>query len=117
MPHRGNNYYSIIESKVFDNLDDMFNHIVESTNKEYETIKKEDICVDIGKPFSDERLGWAIEYYVCVTRYGDVNYIEKYHCPQCIGYMTIVDDKDLKEVQEKMEQSTITQKYKKGEEK
>lgn len=45
----------------------------------------DDVVVDIGSTTDDPRIGWHNTMYVCVKRYGNENFMEKYGVPQCIG--------------------------------
>lgn len=44
----------------------------------------DDIVID-DEAIDDERCGWHDTRYVCVKRYGNENYMQKYGCPQCVG--------------------------------
>lgn len=70
------------EERAFGSMEALLDYLVEDNHNLF---SKEDIF------FSyygyDGRIDWET-YVVCVRRFGDEDYVEKYHCPQCIGYMT-----------------------------
>lgn len=80
-PHRGSLADSMAEAREFENEDEMKAFIEASVQGFY---KKENIV--IGKSIGiDERINWGENFYVCVTKAGEEDYIEKYDTPQCIG--------------------------------
>lgn len=70
------------EEVTFDKMEELLEFLVIDG---YHQFSKEDVY------FSyygyDDRIDWET-YIVCTGKLGDENYMEKYHCPQCIGYMT-----------------------------
>jgi hypothetical protein len=91
-PHRGGLQESIAESKEFETEEEMKDFIF-NYHKEYffslgykqPPFDIDDIVINKERKANDERCGWHDTMYVCVKRYGNKNYIEKYGCPQCIG--------------------------------
>lgn len=86
-PHRGGMVESMAETVEFESLYDMKAYIVK---KDFETwgrpmLSVDDIVID-EDVISDDRIGWEDVRYVCTKRYGSEDFIEKYGCPQCIGY-------------------------------
>ena len=72
--------------KEFNTVEDMLNWICEDS----EICGKEMIAVeDINLSYYcyDERIDWQT-FVVTVNKWGNENYLEKYHCPQGIGFMT-----------------------------
>lgn len=89
--HRGGLVESMETAKEFETKDDMLQYIYQ-IHKDYanslgyqETFFNiEDIVIDEKNLIYDERCGWNT-MYVCVKRYGEDDYIEKYGSAQCIG--------------------------------
>lgn len=80
-PQRGGLDEAMSEMKVFENIADLLDYIVEDWQG---YIKIEDIC--FSKSYGlDGRINWKSWRYVCVSRIGDENYISKYNTPQAIG--------------------------------
>jgi hypothetical protein len=86
-PHRGGLADSMAEAREFATIDEMKEYIYKIWNdkpgKEWFSI--EDIV--IGKSIgNDDRIGWKNVRHVCIKRFGNEDYIEKYGCPQCIAW-------------------------------
>jgi hypothetical protein len=76
-PHRGGLVESMKESEIFDDEDQLKNHII----KKWEgLISFEDIVIN-DDSVNDERIGWKDSRYVCTKRIGDKKFVH----PQCIG--------------------------------
>lgn len=90
--HRGGLAESLETAREFENFDDMKKYIYQihkdfcqkigATNAPFEI---SDIVIDTTSKTEDVRTNWHDTMYVCVKRYGDEDYIEKYGTPQCIG--------------------------------
>ena len=78
--HRGGLAESMETAKTFDSIDEMKLWFVENRNNAFFV---DDIVIEDEVTF-DSRIGWNTQY-VCIKRYKNENYIEKYGCPQCIG--------------------------------
>ena len=91
-PHRGELAEAMAEAKEFEAEEQMKQHIYEH-HKAYffdlgyknSPFEVDDIVIDRENPREDNRIGWHNTMYVCVNRFGNEDYIEKYGCPQCIG--------------------------------
>ena len=85
-PHRGSLEESMECVKEFNTLEDMINWICEDS--EFcgkEMFRVEDI--NFSWYCYDERIDWQT-FIVKTNKYGEENYLEKYHTPQAIGFMT-----------------------------
>nr|DAT76323.1 MAG TPA: hypothetical protein [Caudoviricetes sp.] len=96
-PHRGSFKESVMETKFFDSLFDVFKY-VSKTNK----------CFDVGdviigyycvedrqSNFEDanKNFNWTGDnYIVCVANAFGEDYLEKYHCPQAVGFCKFVEE-------------------------
>lgn len=82
-PHRETLDEAMKEEKIFNSIEDMYNHIVSEWNSG-NLFSKDDLIIsdDLGK---DERIDWKETRYVCTKRMGD----EIYDVPQCIGMCSI----------------------------
>lgn len=91
-PHRGGLAESMQEAKEFETEDEMKQYIYEE-HKRYFTesgfntapFEIEDIVIQEDMKINDRRTGWHDTMLVCVKRYGNEDYMEKYGAPQCIG--------------------------------
>lgn len=91
-PHRGGLAEAMAEAREFRIEEEMKQHIYEY-HKAYfldlgypnAPFEVGDIVIGKENPHEDNRTGWHDTMYVCVKRYGNEDYIEKYGCPQCIG--------------------------------
>lgn len=77
--------------KEFNIMDELLDYLV-ADNKVINGISafdKKDIYI---KYYCyDERIDWDT-YLVCVSRFYNEDYINKYHCPQAIGFMTFKEN-------------------------
>lgn len=85
-PHRGALADAMEELKEFDTYEEMLDYI----QKEHKidgnfAFDKEEIYISYYG--YDDRIDWET-YIVTVGRYLNENYLEKYHTPQAIGFMT-----------------------------
>jgi hypothetical protein len=73
--------------KYFNTIEEMKQYIVDT----YWRPNNGDLLFDIDDivikedSFSDDRIGWKNDHYVCIKRLGKDDYIKMYGCPQCIG--------------------------------
>ena len=81
-PHKGTLPDSMAESKEFNNEQEMKEYI-EAQWDGY--VSAEDIVIH-GDSVNDGRIGWEDTRYVCTKKFGEIDNIEKYGVPQCIGY-------------------------------
>lgn len=91
-PHRGGLAEAIAESRGFETEEEMKQHIYEHHKDNFFDLgypnapfEVNDIVIEKENPHEDKRIGWHDTMYVCVKRYGNEYYMEKYGCPQCIG--------------------------------
>lgn len=87
-PHRGGLAEAMSEAKEFDNVDSMKQYIVEQWTESLGGRKPfdvDDIVLD-DETIDDDRIGWHDTRYVCIKRFGNEDYMEKYGSPQCIGF-------------------------------
>lgn len=86
-PHRGGLTESMAEAREFESIEAMKQRIVEHWASQFDGRKPFDVedivlgdeCVD------DPRTGWHDTRHVCVKRFGNEDYMEKYGSAQCIG--------------------------------
>lgn len=90
--HRGGLAESMETAKVFSSFEEMKNHVYEihknfffSMGYNFPPFEISDIVIDDTSKTDDERIKWHDTMYVCVKRYGNEDYIQKYGVPQCIG--------------------------------
>ena len=82
-PHGGGSVFDSLEkAKEFSNIQEMKEYIA---MQRHNYLSVEDIVIQ-GEATEDSRIGWKDTRYVCTKRFGEEDYIEKYGCPQCIGY-------------------------------
>ena len=85
-PNKGSFNESIKHTKIFNTLDEMFEHIESKWNhtKTMPLIQKEHLCIthSLGK---DMRTGWKDYRYVYTNQIGD----ELYDVPQCVAVCSI----------------------------
>lgn len=86
-PQRGGLLESMAESQEFETILDMKNFLVSDSCRIFgkPLFSIDDIVISGDKKHDDHRIGWKDVESVCVKRYGNEDYIEKYGCPQCIG--------------------------------
>lgn len=85
-PHKGLLDEAMKETKSFDTVNEMYEHILSDWNNQGfgELFAKDDLS--IGEDFgADERIGWKETRYICTKRMRD----EVYDTPQCIGMCSI----------------------------
>lgn len=92
--HRGGLSESLETAREFENFDDMKKYIYQIHKDFCQKIgvanapfEMSDIVIDHTSKTEDTRTNWHDTMYVCVKRYGDEDYIEKYGTPQCIGML------------------------------
>ena len=76
-PHRSTLNEAMIEAKVFNTKEEMFNYIVSRWKGSFDI---NDLVID-DKENADNRTGWLDTHYVCTKRFGNKINDE----PQCIG--------------------------------
>ena len=81
-PHRGSLIESMEEAREFNNIEELKGYITRSWRG---LIQSEDIVINDEK-IDDERINWDGVYMVLVKRIGSEDYMQKYGCPQCIGW-------------------------------
>lgn len=79
-PNRETLKEAMAESKEFDNEDDMKKYIVE----QHEGLFDVDDIVFSEYSINDTRIGWKDCRYVCVKRYGNIDFMQQYGTAQCI---------------------------------
>jgi hypothetical protein len=85
-PHRGALTDAMKEAKEFENIEETKKFIVKEWNNAF---SENDIVIS-DKAIKDDRNGWEDSRCVCTKRTGEENYIERYGCPQCIGYCATI---------------------------
>lgn len=86
-PHKGGLHESMAEAREFRSVDEMKDYIYDQWNGglEKEFFSREDIV--IGEPMgNDDRISWKNVRHICVKRFGNEDYMEKYGTPQCIAW-------------------------------
>ena len=88
-PNRGMLDEAMAESKEFDTVEEMKEHIVKLWHEGWdgpeELFTVDDIVINEKSAVKDDRIGWEDSMYVCVKRMGKTDYMKKYGIPQCIG--------------------------------
>ena len=86
-PQRGGLDESMEELKEFDTVEDLLNWLCEDSDIGWgkEMFAVEDI--NFSYYCYDERIDWQT-YIVTINKWGKEDYLEKYHRPQAIGFMT-----------------------------
>lgn len=91
-PHRGGLAEAMQEAKEFQTEDEMKQYIYEEHKRYFSEIgfnsapfDVEDIVIKEDTAIKNSRTGWNDTMYVCVKRYGNEDYMEKYGAPQCTG--------------------------------
>lgn len=82
-PHKGGLAEAMAEAKEFETEEEMKQYISEQYLK---FVSPEDIVIEEHSTIDDDCCGWHDTKDVCIKRNGEENYIEKYGCPQCIGF-------------------------------
>lgn len=80
-PQRGSLYDALAEKKSFDTMEEFLLWLC----KDKEKFDLQDVYISYYG--YDDRIDWET-YIVTVGRYFNENYLEKYHTPQAIGFMT-----------------------------
>ena len=88
-PHRGGLDEAMRLYKEFDTKENMIDFICRDYDHMFEP---SDVVISESQG-EDKRIDWKSWRYVCVKRYGDDDYIERYGVPQCIG-MCDLGEKD-----------------------
>ena len=87
-PQRSTLAEAMQEVKQFNTMEDLIDYLVKvHIMNENKAFRKEDIYIHYY--CYDERINWQT-YLVCVGKYFNENYLQKYHCPQAIGYLTFI---------------------------
>lgn len=86
-PQRGGLDESMEELKEFDTVEHLLNWLCEDSDIGWgkEMFAVEDI--NFSYYCYDERIDWQT-YIVTINKWGEEDYLEKYHSPQAIGFMT-----------------------------
>ena len=69
----------------FEDFDLMKKYISDFYNKNFGKVDINDIIID-GKGTYDDVTYWEDKRKVCLTKFNNVDYIEKFGSPQCIGF-------------------------------
>lgn len=88
-PQRGTLDEAMEEVKQFDTINEMLDYLVADYNHAF---SKSDIYISYY--CYDERIDWDT-YIVCIGRYGDEDYMKKYHSPQAIGFCRILFEPNI----------------------
>lgn len=94
-PHRGGLAEALAEAREFETEEEMKQYILEYYKillPELVPFEIEDIVID-EETVDDDRCDWHDTRYVCIKRFVDEDYMEKYGCPQCIGMCATDYDK------------------------
>lgn len=89
-PQRGSLYEAMSEVKVFQTLDELKAHVANLFN---EIIPGAAVPrdVSIGKEsINDMRIDWKNTHMVLINKLNNVDYIQKYGCGQCVGFVDII---------------------------
>lgn len=85
-----------MKSKVeFSDFDEMKSYIVHQWTESCfgrAPFCADDIVID-DEPFCDSRIGWQDARHVCITRFGNQDYLAMYGSPQCIGWCATIYEK------------------------
>ena len=83
-PHRGMLSESMKDEMEFDNIDQLYDYLLEYWNYLDKNFEREDLSItkDFGR---DDRINWKELRYVCTKRYGG----NIYDIPKCIGCCSI----------------------------
>ena len=87
-PHRGTLENSLKEANEFETEEEMKQYIYEYYKNllpGITALQTDDIVID-EEVVDDDRCGWHDTRDVCVKRLWEEDYMEKYGCPQCIGF-------------------------------
>ena len=91
-PHRGSLADAMAEAKTFNSFDEIKEYVANQWNASWKhcILDPNDIvlCDSIG---DDDRIGWKDVRYLCTKKLGNEDYIKKYGCPQCIGFVGVVE--------------------------
>lgn len=81
------------EAKCFNSLDELKHYVVEYYSRFCQKVfDAEDLVLDDSSQGDDGRTGWKNDRYICTKRWGEENYIQKYGCAKCVGFVGEVDD-------------------------
>lgn len=83
-PHKGMLSKSMKDEMEFDNIDQLYDYLLEYWNYWDKIFEREDLSItkDFGQ---DDRINWKELRYVCTKRFGE----NIYDIPQCIGSCSI----------------------------
>lgn len=87
-PHRSNLAEAMAEAKTFNSFDEIKEYVANKWNSVwgYQILNQDNIVLD-EESQDDDRIGWKDVHYLCVKKIGNEDYIKKYGCPQCIGFV------------------------------
>lgn len=78
-PHRGGLKEAMDKSKLFDNINQMFEHIVEQYNLfAIQRITKDDISISLYSDKPDYRIGWNRSYIIMIRNYPHGFFTDEY---------------------------------------
>lgn len=92
-PHRGSLADAMAEAKTFNSFDEIKEYVSNEWNSIWglDILNSNDIVLGDGIG-NDGRIGWKDVHYLCTKKLGNENYMKKYGCPQCIGFVGEVND-------------------------
>lgn len=87
-PHRSNLAEAMAEAKTFNSFDEIKEYVANKWNSVwgYQILNQDNIVLD-EESQDDDCIGWKDVHYLCVKKIGNEDYIKKYGCPQCIGFV------------------------------
>lgn len=98
IPQRGGLMEALENAKVFHDLRDMFNYIVESHSHHFDGVKAFSVeNLSISYYCYDHRKG-TDDYVICTDKYLDEDYLKKHNSPQALGFC--VFEKSLKSIKD-----------------
>ena len=92
-PHRGSLEDAMAEAKTFNSFDEIKEYVANEWNSiwGWNILNPNDIVLDF-EAYDDDRIGWKDVRHLCVKRLGNEDYMKKYNCPQCIGFVGWLED-------------------------
>lgn len=94
-PHAGTLEQAMKGKAEFSDFDEMKNYIVSQWTESCfgkAPFSVDDIVIEEDS-FSDPRIGWHDVRHICISRFGNQDYIAMYGAPQCIGWCATNYDK------------------------
>lgn len=86
------------EAKCFNTLDELKQYVVECNLWDgKKTFDVEDLVLGESTNGDDDRNGWRNNRYIYTKKQGRTDYVQKYGCVQCIGFVGEVDDNYIPE--------------------